>query len=92
MKKIKLFCAIWLMGMVSIMHAATQEERIAELERIALYEQSDVIEDGEVEIIPTPADAKKKFNLTDAQLFEDIMNLANKYSLSETNNENRICR
>ncbi len=92
MKKIKLFCAIWLMGMVSIMHAATQEERIAELERIALYEQSDVIEDDEVEIVPTPADAKKKFNLTDAQLFEDIMNLANKYSLSETNNENRICR
>ena len=92
MKKIKLFCAIWLMGMVSIMHAATQEERIAGLERIARYVQSDVIEDDEVEIVPTPADAKKKFNLTDAQLFEDIMNLANKYSLSETNNENRICR
>lgn len=70
--------------------AATQEERTAELERIALYEPSDWIDENE--IIPTPDDVKKKFNLTDAQLLDDIMFLANKYSISETNEVRRYYR
>ena len=70
--------------------AATQEQRIAELERIALYEPSDWIDENEV--IPTPDDAKKKFSLTDAQLLEDIKSLEKKYSVSETNEEKQHCR
>lgn len=70
--------------------AATQEERIAELERIALYEPSDWIDENEV--IPTPDDAKKKFNLTNGQLLEDIKVLEKKYSVSETNEEKQLCR
>ena len=70
--------------------AATQEERIAELERIALYVPSDWIDENEV--IPTPDDAKKKFNLTNGQLFEDIKILEKKYSASETNEEKQLCR
>ena len=70
--------------------AATQEERIAELERIALYEPSDWIDENEV--IPTPDDAKKKFNLTNGQLLEDIKVLEKKYSISETNEEKQLCR
>ena len=92
MKKIKLLCCVVLSAIMPGVYAATQAERIAELERIALYEQSDVIEDDEVEIIPTPADAKKKFNLTDAQLLEDIKILEKKYSVAETNDEKRYCR
>ena len=92
MKKIKLLCCVVLSALMPGVYAATQAERIAELERIALYEQSDVIEDDEVEIIPTPADAKKKFNLTDAQLLEDIKILEKKYSVAETNDEKRYCR
>ena len=92
MKKIKLLCCVVLTALMPGVYAATQAERIAELERIALYEQSDVIEDDEVEIIPTPADAKKKFNLTDAQLLEDIKILEKKYSVAETNDEKRYCR
>jgi hypothetical protein len=90
MKYIKSFVLIELatMGIHSI--AATQEERIEELERIALYEPSDWIDENEV--IPTPDDAKKKFNLTDAQLFSDIKTLEKKYSISETNDEKRFCR
>ena len=92
MKKIKLLCCVVLSALMPGVYAATQAERIAELERLALYEQSDVIEDDEVEIIPTPADAKKKFNLTDAQLLEDIKILEKKYSVAETNDEKRYCR
>jgi hypothetical protein len=90
MKYIKSFVLIGLatMGIHSI--AATQEERIEELERIALYEPSDWIDENEV--IPTPDDAKKKFNLTDVQLFSDIKTLEKKYSISETNDEKRFCR
>ena len=92
MRKIKLLFCVVLSAIMPGVYAATQAERIAELERIALYEQSDVIEDDEVEIIPTPADAKKKFNLTDAQLLEDIKILEKKYSVAETNDEKRYCR
>ena len=72
MKKIKLLCCVVLSAIMPSVYAATQAERIAELERIALYEEEDDIDNNENEIIPTPADARRKFNLTDAQLFEDI--------------------
>ena len=90
MKYIKLFVLIGIAVMEIHSFAATQEERLAELERIALYEESDWIDENEV--IPTPDDAKKKFNLTDAELYNDILALANKYTISETNQENRVCR
>jgi hypothetical protein len=90
MKYIKSFVLIGIAVMEIHSFAATQEERLAELERIALYEESDWIDENEV--IPTPDDAKKKFNLTDAQLYNDILALANKYTISETNQENRVCR
>ena len=77
---------------VFALFAATQEERIEELERIARYIPDDWIDENNPEVIPSPADAKKKFNLTDAELFNDIMKLANKYTIIETNEENRICR
>ena len=92
MRKIKLLCSVVLSAIIPGVYAATQAERIAELERIALYEEEDDIDNNENEIIPTPADARRKFNLTDAQLFEDIKTLANKYNISETNVENRMCR
>ena len=90
MRKIKLLCSVVLSAIMLSVYAATQAERIAELERIALYEPSDWIDENEV--IPTPDDAKKKFNLTDAQLYDDIKTLEKKYSISETNAEKRVCR
>ena len=90
MKKIKLLSCVVLSAIMPGVYAATQEERIAELERIALYETSDWIDENEV--IPTPDDAKKKFNLTNSQLLEDIKVLEKKYSVSETNEEKQLCR
>ena len=90
MRKIKLLCSVVLSAIIPGVYAATQAERIAELEYIALYEPSDWIDENEV--VPTPEDAKKKFNLTDADFYADIMFLANKYSNTETNKERRICR
>ena len=92
MRKIKLLCSVVLSAIIPMAYASTQAERIAELERIALYEESDDLDEGENEVIPTPDDAKKKFNLTDAQLLEDIKVLEKKYSISETNEEKRLCR
>ncbi len=76
--------------MLAEMFAATQEERLLALEDVALYKSSDWIDENE--IIPTPLDVKKKFNLTDENLYLDIMELANKYTITETNNEKRVCR
>ena len=90
MKKIKLLCCVVLSAIMPGVYAATQAERIAELERIALYEPSDWIDENEV--IPTPDDVKKKFNLNDAEFYADVMSLACKYSNTETNREKRICR
>ena len=90
MKVIKTIMLIGIAVTVIKNFAATQEERLAELERIALYEESDWIDEDEVR--PRPVDAKEKFNLTDAELYADIMTLASKYSNVETNKENRICR
>ena len=89
MKKYYVFLIVQIIN-IALLYAATKEERIAELEYIALYEPSDWIDENEV--IPTPADAKKKFNLTDAQLLEDIKAFEKKYSISETNEEKRLCR
>ena len=90
MRKIKLLCSVGLSAIMPIACASTQAERIDELERIALYEPSDWIDVNEV--IPTPDDAKKKFNLTNGQLLEDIKVLEKKYSVSETNEEKQLCR
>ena len=90
MRKIKLLCCVVLSAIMPGVYAATQAERIAELERIALYEPSDWIDENEV--IPTPDDAKKKFNLTNGQLLEDVKVLEKKYSVSETNEEKQLCR
>ena len=90
MRKIKLLCSVVLSAIIPMAYASTQAERIAELEYVALYEPSDWIDENEV--VPTPEDAKKKFNLTDADFYADIMFLANKYSNTETNKERRICR
>lgn len=75
---------------IALAYAATKEERLAELEYVALYEPSDWIDENEV--IPTPDDVKKKFNLNDAEFYADVMSLACKYSNTETNREKRICR
>ena len=90
MRKIKLLCSVVLSAIMPSVYAATQEERIEELERIALYEPSDWIDEDEVR--PRPVDAKEKFNLTDAQLLADIKTFANRFSPFETNAERRICR
>ena len=90
MKVIKTIMLIGIAATVIENFAATQEERLAELERIALYEESDWIDEDEVR--PRPVDAKEKFNLTDAQLLADIKTFANRFSPFETNAERRICR
>ena len=89
MRKYYVFLIVQIIN-IALLYAATKEERIAELEYIALYEPSDWIDENEV--VPTPEDAKKKFTLTDADFYLDIMFLANKYSNTETNKERRICR
>ena len=89
MKYIKLFVLMEIAAMGIYSFAATQEERLAELEYVALAKPLWI--DGNA-IIPTPDDVKKMFNLTDAELYADIMTLASKYSNVETNKENRICR
>ena len=88
MKKCYMFLIVQIINLTFF--AATQEERLAELEYVALYEPSDWIDENEV--IPKPDDVKKKFNLTDIELYTDIMLLACKYSNTETNKEKRICR
>ncbi len=88
MKKYYMFLIVQMINLT--LFAATQEERLAELKYVALYEPSDWIDENEV--IPTPDDVKKKFNLTDVELYNDIMSLACKYSNTETNKEKRICR
>ena len=57
MKKYYVFLIVQIIN-IALLYAATKEERIAELEYIALYEPSDWIDENEV--IPTPDDAKKK--------------------------------
>ena len=88
MKKCYMFLIVQIINLTFF--AATQEERLAELEYVALYEPSDWIDENEV--VPKPDDVKKKFNLTDVELYTDIMLLACKYSNTETNKEKRICR
>ena len=89
MKKYYVFLIVQIIN-IALLYAATQEERLAVLEYVALYEPSDWIDENEV--IPTPADAKKKFNLTDAELYADIKAFEKKYSVTETNEEKRLCR
>ena len=71
-------------------YAATKEERLDELERIAAYEPSDMLDEHEE--VPNPDDAKKKFGLTDVQLYEDILDLTKRYSVSETNAVKKLYR
>ena len=86
----KIIVAISFFAFVSAAHGATKEERLAALESIALYEPSDMVD--EEEVIPNPDDVKKKFGITDAQLYQDILDLTKKYSIAETNAKKRSCR
>ena len=73
--------------------AATQAERLAALEQVALFIPSDFIsDDSSEEEIPAPSDVKRRFNISDAQLLQDILTLAQKYSKSETNENRRVIR
>ena len=69
------------------LHSATQEERLAALEGVALYIPSDDLPDdlSEMEEPPSPSDIKSRFDLTDAQLLQDIIAMTQRYSKSETN-------
>ena len=62
MKKYYVFMIIQAFN-IALAYAATKEERLAELEYVALYEPSDWIDENEV--IPTPDDAKKKIDKID---------------------------
>ena len=66
--------------------ATSQEERLLELERIACYEQSDVLDDIPEEI-PSPDDMKKKYDISDVQLYQDILEMTKRYSVAATNSE-----
>ena len=56
MKKCYMFLIVQIINLTFF--AATQEERLAELEYVALYEPSDCIDENEV--IPKPDDDKEK--------------------------------
>ena len=76
------------------LYSATQEERLTALEGVALYIPSDDLPDdlSEMKEPPSPSDIKSRFNLTDAQLLQDIIAMTQRYSKSETNEDKRICR
>ena len=69
--------------LVMDLFATNQVQRLEELENISLFLPSDDL--SVEEEIPTPLIVKQKYNLTNDQLLTDILTLARKYSLSETN-------
>ena len=71
-------------------YSATQEERLNSLRYICLYIPSDDLTINEV--LPTPADIKERYKINDIQLINDLKALSMKYSVAETNAENRLCR
>ena len=77
-----------------VLYSATQEERLIALEGVALYVPSDDLPDNpeDEEEVPTPADVKRRFNLSDSQLLQDIIAMTQRYSKAETNEDKRICR
>ena len=76
------------------LYSATQDERIKALEGVALYIPSDNLPENpeDEEDIPTPSDVKRRFNISDSQLLQDIMLMTQRYSKCETNEEKRLCR
>ena len=71
-------------------YATNRVQRLEMLENISLFIPSDNL-DERVEP-DTPLLVKEKYNLTDAQLLDDILFLARKYSALETNEEKRMAR
>ena len=71
-------------------YATNRVQRLEMLENISLFIPSDNL-DERVEP-DTPLLVKEKYNLTDAQLLDDILFLTRKYSVSETNEEKRMAR
>ena len=76
------------------LYSATQEERLLALEGVALYAPSDDLSENpeDEEEVPTPNDVKRRFNLSDSQLLQDIIAMTQRYSKAETNEDKRICR
>ena len=88
--KEKIFISIILMSNVFALYATNQVERVAELEVISLIEPADDL--TREFVLPTPLDVKKKYNITDIQLRQDIEMLTKKYNAQETNEQNRLSR
>ena len=88
--KEKIFILIILITNVFVMYATNQVERVAELEVISLIEPADDL--TREFVLPTPLDVKKKYNITDIQLRQDIEMLTKKYNAQETNEQNRLSR
>ena len=88
--KEKIFISIILMSNVFALYATNQVERVAELEVISLIEPADDL--TREFVMPTPLDVKKKYNITDIQLRQDIEMLTKKYNAQETNEQNRLSR
>ena len=88
--KEKIFILIILTTNVFVMYATNQIERVAELEVISLIEPADDL--TREFVLPTPLDVKKKYNITDIQLRQDIEMLTKKYNAQETNEQNRLSR
>jgi hypothetical protein len=85
-----IFISIILMSNVFALYATNQVERVAELETISLIEPADDL--TREFVLPTPLDVKKKYNITDIQLRQDIEMLTKKYNAQETNEQNRLSR
>jgi hypothetical protein len=75
---------------VFALFATNQVERVAELEQISLIVPPDDLT-REI-VLPTPLDVKKKYNITDIQLRQDIEMLTKKYNIGETNEQNQLSR
>ena len=88
--KEKIFISIILMSNVFALYATNQVERVAELEVISLIEPADDL--TREFVLPTPLDVKKKYNITDIQLRQDIEMLTKKYDVGETNEQNQLSR
>lgn len=88
--KEKVFVLIILVSNAFVLYATNQVERIAELEQISLLEPPDDL--TREFVLPTPLDVKKKYNITDIQLRQDIEMLTKKYNAQETNEQNRLSR
>ena len=73
-----------------LLFGETRDERLAELEVLTRFWPCDDLNDPDVP--PSPLEVKNKYVLTDAEFVGDLVALSQRYGVTETNQDFRICR